>query len=248
MNGKQYTDGLEELTYTWERLIPKQIADDPASQQMLRFHYQRYETAAQHVQGKRVLDIACGAGYGSQMLGLAGADAVLGVDVCPQTVQYAQKHYQVSSVQFVCADAEQFEWTEPFDVVVSFETIEHLHHPTNFLERIRRLLAPEGKFLLSVPLGETRHLDRYHLQIFSLEGVLDLLAQTGFSVNHYHCEDYFMNRSDLLTWRQLYPAAKPSLREQLFTQRGWQLTADFIFRGGVSFPQLLVIADCATPA
>ena len=236
-------EGSEELAFTWERLIPKQIADDPASERILEFHLRRYETAARYVRGKRVLDIACGAGYGSQMLSLAGATTVVGVDVCPHTVEYAKKHYQIPGVQFICADAEQFEWSEQFDVIVSFETIEHLHHPAKFLDCIRSHLVDKGNFFLSVPLGETRHLDRYHLHAFSQEEIFDLLENAGFSLTQYCCDDYSMSRSDLLTWRRLYPAARPSVREQYFTRRGWQLIGDFIFKGGVPFPQLLVVAN-----
>lgn len=233
---------VQELPITWERLIPKQMANDPASQKICEIHYRRYETAARYVKGKRVLDIACGAGYGSQMLQKAGAIAVVGVDISPETVLYALKHYQTPGVEFVCADAEQFEWSERFDVIVSFETIEHLHHPAKFLERIRNLLVPGGDFLISVPLGETRHVDPYHLHAFSQEEVFDLLENAGFTIDQYHCEDWFLSRADLLRWRQLYPSARPSFREQYLTLRGWQLIRDFIFLGGLSFPQLLVAA------
>jgi hypothetical protein len=52
-----------------------------------------------------------------------------------------------------------------------------------------------------------------------------------------------MTRSDLLTWSRLYPAERPSFREQYFTRMGWLLIRDFVFRGGVPFPQLLVAAQ-----
>ncbi len=235
-------EGSEELPVTWERLIPKQIADDPASQKLFEIHCRRYQTAARYVRGKRVLDIACGAGYGSQMLGLAGARAVVGVDISAQSVEYAKKHYQTPSVEFVCANAEQFEWPERFDIIVSFETIEHLQYPDKFLDRLHNLLVPGGDLILSVPLGETRHVDRYHLHAFSQEDVFNLLEKARFSVDRYRVDDWFMSRSDLLTWSRLYPEARLSLREQYFTVRGWQLIRDFIFRGGVPFPQLLVAA------
>lgn len=235
----------EQLPVTWERLIPKQIADDSASQRLFEIHRRRYETAARYVKGKRVLDIACGAGYGSQMLALAGAIAVVGVDISSETVEYAKKHYQTPGVEFVCADAEQFEWSKQFDVVVSFETIEHLQQPAKFLDRLHNLLVPGGDLILSVPLGETRHVDRYHIQAFSQEDVFNLLEKAGFVVDRYRVDDWFMTRSDLLNWRQLYPAARLSFREQYLTLRGWQLIYDFIFRGGVPFPQLLVAARSA---
>lgn len=235
-------ESVEELPFTWERLIPKQLANDPASLKLYDLHFRRYETAAPYVKGKRVLDIACGAGYGSQMLGFAGARSVVGVDVCPQTVEYARKHYQTSNVEFICANAEQFEWQEKFDVVVSFETIEHLEKPDRFLDRIHHLLIPGGDFLLSVPLGETRHLDRYHLHAFSQEEVLVRLEKARFSVDWHRVDDWFMTRFDLIAWRRLYPAARLSFREQYLTHRGWQLIRDFIFRGSIPFPQLILAA------
>lgn len=229
-----------DLTLTWERFIPAQTQSDPASQKIFDIHFKRYQTAARFVKGKRVLDIACGTGYGSQILCLAGARAVVGVDVCPETVLYAKKHYQEDNLEFVCADAEQFDCSEPFDVIVSFETIEHLHHPDKFLERIHRLLVPQGDLLLSAPLGETRHIDPYHLHVFSQRDVFTLLEKAGFSIDLYRCDDWVLTRSDLLRWQQLYPSAKPSLRT-FMTWRGWYILRDFI-RGGVPMPQLLVTA------
>lgn len=174
------------------------------------------------------------------MLRLAGAMAVVGVDVCSETVQYARKHYQETNVKFVCADAEQFEWPEQFDVIVSFETIEHVPHPDKFLERVRSLLVPDGVFLLSVPLGETSHFDPYHLHSFSQEEVFALLDKMGFLMDGYRCDQCFLTRSELLRWRQLYPESSPSFRELLFTRRGWQIIHDFVLRGGFDMPQLLV--------
>lgn len=232
----------------WERLVPDEVAGDPTSQRMLELHLARYQTAAGYVSGKRVLDIACGTGYGSQMLRLAGALFVVGVDLSAETVRYARQKYQTPGVEFICADAENFEWSEPFDVVVSFETIEHLHHPKMFLERIYRLLVPGGNFLLSVPLGETRHFDSYHLHAFTQEQVFALLEQTGFSIDHYRCDDCFWTRFEMLRFGLLYPDFRPSVGELLFTRRGWQIIHDFVLQGGLNFPQLLVSAQGNPPS
>jgi 2-polyprenyl-3-methyl-5-hydroxy-6-metoxy-1,4-benzoquinol methylase len=237
----------ESVPFTWERLIPKQLPNDPASQKLYDIHLRHYKTAARYVKGKRVLDIACGTGYGTQMLALAGASAVVGVDICPTTVQYAQKHYQEPNVEFVCANAEQFEWFEPFDVVVSFETIEHVPHPDGFLNRLRSLLIPEGDLLLSVPLGETRHIDRYHIHAFSQENIFELFEKAGFFIEKYRCDDWYLTRADLLLWRQLYPAARPSLYEQFFTRQGWQLLSDFVFRGIIHVAEFTVAARMTNP-
>ncbi|PAX58331.1 methyltransferase domain-containing protein [Brunnivagina elsteri] len=50
------------------------------------------------------------------MLSHAGAIAVVGVDICPETIKYAKKHYKESNVEFVCTDAEQFEWSQQFQL------------------------------------------------------------------------------------------------------------------------------------
>lgn len=227
----------------WERLVPDMIKDETSSQRILReIHFRRYKTAARYVRGKSVLDIACGTGYGTRMLKEAGARAVVGVDIYAQAVQYAKQHYETPGIEFICTNAEQFEWPERFDVVVSFETIEHLQDPGKFLERIRSLLVPGGDFLLSVPLGETRHMDPYHLHVFSQKQVFDLFEKAGFWVDLYRCDEWFMSRSELLRSGQFYPETKPSLRELLFTKRGQMALRDFVFHGGFHMPQLLVVA------
>ena len=232
----------EQLPLTWERLIPKQLADDSASRRFLQLHCERYQTAARYVSGKRVLDIACGAGYGSQMLSQAGAKSIVGVDVCSRTIDYAQKNYQGSNITFTCANAEAFTWPQPFEVITSFETIEHLQQPIQFLNRLYALLVPNGCLLISVPLGETSHFDPYHLHAFSQDEVLNLLEKAGFEVESYRCDPMFMNRSELLRWGRLYPESSPSLLELFFTSRGWRIIRDFVLRGGFNIPQLLVIA------
>jgi len=229
-----------------ERLVPEFMANDPASQKITKIHLQHYEIAARYVPQRRVLDIACGAGYGSQILHIAGASKVVGVDVSPDTIQYAQQHYSASGIEFVCSDAEQFEYSEPFDVIVSFETLEHLRYPEKFLERIRSYLAPKGEFLLSVPLGETRHFDPYHLHKYTQGEIFALLEKAGFLINLYRCDDLFLSRSDLKHWEKLYPEApQPSAYELLFTNRGRRVMYDLIFRGGFKFQQLLVSTSVA---
>ncbi|QYO67362.1 class I SAM-dependent methyltransferase [Leptolyngbya sp. 7M] len=226
----------------WERLVPEQLADDPTSQAMLNIHLRRYETAARYVKDKRVLDIACGTGYGSKMLKQSGAAEVIGVDIAADTVEYAKHHYATPGVEFICADAEQFE-AEPFDVIISFETIEHVPHPDRFLARIHSLLKPDGYFLLSVPLGETRHIDPYHLHAFSQDDMFNLFEQANFAIFAYRLDDWSFNLKDVAAWKKLYPESQASLGDLFFTKRGRQLLWDFIKHGGITMPQLLVAAQ-----
>jgi 2-polyprenyl-3-methyl-5-hydroxy-6-metoxy-1,4-benzoquinol methylase len=235
--------GSSPSRWGWgERVVPDMLADESGCQKFVEMSLRRYEIAARYISGKRVLDIACGVGYGSKMLRLAGATTVVGVDVSAETVRYAQQRYQIPGVEFICADAEQFEWSDQFDVIVSFETIEHLPNPIKFLENVRSLLVPDGDFVLSVPLGETRHFDPYHLHVFNQKKVFTLLEETGFSVELYRCDEFFLTRSEALNGAKLYPSSNPSTRNLLFSYRGWRVLYDFVIRGGFDIPQFLVVA------
>lgn len=230
----------KKSSYAWERLNPKLVLNDSASQKLLKIHLDRYQTVAKYVGGRSVLDIACGVGYGTQILSHAGASTVVGVDICPDTISYAKLTYQDSALEFICANAEQFEYPKQFDCVVSFETIEHLPHPEIFLNQVRKLLISGGTFFLSTPLGETRHFDPHHLQAFSQKDILGILENNGFTIDWYRIDECFLNRSELLEWKRLYPESSISNWELLLSWRGLYMVRDWIFRGGFNAPQLLV--------
>lgn len=226
-----------------ERLVPDMLSEDSTSQKILNLNIQNYQIAARYVQGKQVLDIACGSGYGSQILSSAGADLVVGVDICSDTIQYAQERYSDSRIEFICSDADQFKWSNLFDVIVSFETIEHLQKPKEFLQKIHSLLVPDGTFLISLPLGETRHIDPYHLHAFTQNQIVDMLKENNFDVELYRCDEIVINRHDLNLWKNLYPdAPQPSIRELIFTNRGRKFLQYFIFKGNFCIPQLLILS------
>ena len=110
-----------------ERMIPETIqTDEVAGMQALRLHVERYEFALRHVKGL-VGDIACGSGFGSKILAQKG-EQVLGVDLDQDVINYATRSYNDSNIHYICADAMQLTH-EPFDVIVSFETVEHVPRP-----------------------------------------------------------------------------------------------------------------------
>lgn len=138
------------LEYTGERMVP-----EAADASTFWEHVLRYRFAIPFTRGRRVLDIACGEGYGSAALAAGGAASVIGVDVAEEACAHASSRYgidaRVGSAEAIpLADAS-------VDVVVSFETIEHLNDPARFLEECHRVLAPGGCLVISTP-----NVDIYH--------------------------------------------------------------------------------------
>lgn len=116
-------------------------------------HMSRYYFAAQFVAGKYVLDAACGTGYGSAILA-HDAEKVAGIDISQESVQYAAQKYGDSHVSFQQASVESIPYPDStFDVVVSFETLEHVSEMAQgqFLREIRRVLKPDGVLVMSTP-------------------------------------------------------------------------------------------------
>jgi ubiquinone/menaquinone biosynthesis C-methylase UbiE len=116
-------------------------------------HLARYEYARQFVSGLDILDVACGTGYGSQMLAEAGAQSVLGIDISRETVDFARAHYASKKTRFELGDAQNLYEVrnQTVDVVVSFETVEHVPNADAFLAEVSRVLKPGGTFIVSTP-------------------------------------------------------------------------------------------------
>lgn len=172
---------MSEPLLTIERIYPQQLdADNPDDRATLQIHLQRYDFAAAHLSGQRILDMACGCGYGTARLAeLHPERQITGVDIDPAAIAYAQAHYQLPNLRYVCADAEQFSSDEKFDSIVSLETIEHLPRPRELIANCVALLAPGGQIIASVPTTPTLDGNPHHLHDFTPRSFRALFAVHG---------------------------------------------------------------------
>ncbi len=139
------------MEFTGERLVP----DNERSGDLYHEHIVRYLLAAQLARGRRVLDAGCGAGYGSALLAQSGALSVLGIDIAAEAVDYARRHYQQAGLAYAVHDVTSSLPAAPFDLIVSFEVIEHLDNPAALARAAAEALTADGIFTVSTPNAAT---------------------------------------------------------------------------------------------
>jgi SAM-dependent methyltransferase len=154
-------------------------------------HVQRYEFATNLVKRDDVdlvLDLASGLGYGSQVIQQYVDCVYVGMDIDAQSVHYATKYYNQSARHFSVANALNLPLKNRiFDCVISFETMEHLHSPTNFLNELRRITSPQSHIIISVPYNEksmtisgewNQSKDYPHVNTYTLKSFNQVLSRT----------------------------------------------------------------------
>lgn len=118
-------------------------------------HLARYFHIRERAKDKTVLDIACGTGFGSELLLQNGASRIFAADVSPEAIELCiRRLQQYDPAKWTCHYQDGTNMTYPpnnFDMVVSFETIEHIPDYTAFLSEIHRVLKPGGVLILSTP-------------------------------------------------------------------------------------------------
>ena len=133
------------LTFTGERFTPENRGA------IWYEHWHRYCLALPLAHGRRVLDAACGEGYGSALLARTAA-SVVGVDVGAAAIEHACARYAASNVSFVQGSVTALPLPDAgVDLIVSFETLEHLADQQEMLAEFRRVLAADGILLISSP-------------------------------------------------------------------------------------------------
>jgi SAM-dependent methyltransferase len=135
-----------DLAFTGERFVPGTRGE------IWIEHWHRYHFASRFAAGKRVVDAACGEGYGSALLARVAAH-VTGADVSPEAVAHARAAYaSQANLAFVEAPCERLPLEdESVDLFVTFETVEHITGQEAFVDEIARVLRPDGLLLMSCP-------------------------------------------------------------------------------------------------
>lgn len=167
---------------TLERIVPTALEPGSATgQETLDLHLERYRFAVSHLAGGRVLDLACGVGYGSVMLAAApGVALVVGGDVSLEALRHARANYRDARVVVGCGDYAA--WLRPasFDAIVSLETIEHVEDPARLLRQFAALLRPGGVLVASVPVTPSVDANPHHRTDFTPKSFATLGASAGF--------------------------------------------------------------------
>ncbi|HVX84214.1 MAG TPA: class I SAM-dependent methyltransferase [Phycisphaerae bacterium] len=167
---------------TLERIVPE-AADQRhiAGDDTLQLHLSRYEFASQFARGK-VLDIACGVGYGSALLAaLPEVREVTGVDLAEEALELARERYARPNIRFVQGDCMTYTG-EAVNTIVSLETVEHLPEPEKFIRRIAEQLSPGGVLIASVPVTPSMDFNPYHLHDFTPGRFEALMRSAGLEV------------------------------------------------------------------
>lgn len=227
------TEPTPVLPFTGERFTPECVRE------IWYEHMHRYAFAAQYASGRRVLDAASGEGYGSALLAAAGAD-VLGVDISAEAVAHAGARYAgTTGLHFQCADATLLEQLPDagFDLIVCFETLEHVHEQERMLAGFHRLLAPDGLLLVSCP-DKRNYSDR-----------------RGY-VNEHHVRELYRPELESLLARH-FPARRLLAQKLLFQSVLWDpdaapssagadtLLASGALEPGLHYDPLYYLALCA---
>jgi len=161
--------GVEPLALTGERTLP----DVPAENYWFRRHLVVYEWIAERCGGLDAVDLACGEGYGTEVLARRAA-RVVGVDANPEAHEHAKAKYSRPGVRFERAPIEGFR--ERCDAVVFLQTIEHVEDPERTLRHVRSLLRPGGRAYVSTPNvltlagpGEEKSANPWHVREYRPE-------------------------------------------------------------------------------
>lgn len=172
------------MEFTGERYVPSE--GGPIKYE----HLHRYAVSLALCEGKSVLDIACGEGYGSALLARV-AKSVVGVDIDPTTLNYARQSYYNENLKFLVGSCDSIPLPDhSVEVVTSFETIEHHDRHEEMMLEIKRVLTPNGLLIISSPnrfiySDQPNYVNEFHVKELYYDELMDLLSR---HFKHVRCD------------------------------------------------------------
>lgn len=184
---------MVDLSDNGERLIPNSLGGKTVIE-----HLHRYAWIIEVIKDKKVLDIACGEGYGSNLMS-EFAKEVVGVDLSSKIIDHAQNKYIKSNLSFLVGSASSIPFeNDTFDVVVSYETLEHLYEHEEMISECHRVLKNNGILIISTPEKKTysdksNYNNKHHTRELYLNEFKDLISSQFEFINVYFQK--FLNTS-----------------------------------------------------
>jgi SAM-dependent methyltransferase len=238
--------GVPALELTGERTLP----DLPEENYWYQRHLFVYRWIAARCGGLRVADMACGEGYGSDVLAEEAA-SVVGVDANPEAYEHARLKYRRANLSFERALVERFEEGAPYDAIVFLQTIEHVERPDDLLERFAALLGPGGEAYVSTPNrltlappGASRSDNPWHVREYDVDEYRELVEGCFRNVDllgTFHARKLRVHEVGIrLGWDRVHPALRltrpfyrwfvPAIDERDFAIRsgGLERALDFL--------------------
>jgi ubiquinone/menaquinone biosynthesis C-methylase UbiE len=174
------------LTFTGERFAPE------VTGAIWHEHWHRYCLVQPLARGLAVLDAACGEGYGSHILAQSARE-VVGIDIAPESVAHARSRYTAANLRYVEGSCTALPLPDAsIDLVVSFETIEHLREQQKMLAEFRRVLAPGGVLVISSPNQPVysdggKNTNAFHVRELTRDELAALLTPL-FAQQRWYCQ------------------------------------------------------------
>lgn len=190
------------MEFTKQQFIPGKT-----SQRVEQDNVERYKFTVRFTKGLNVLDIACGVGYGSNILKEAGT-RVDGVDISEEAIDYAKTNYP--DINFTVADAVKYVPNKKYDVIVSHVTIEQIKDYRIVLENFYKWLIPGGLLIISSPnrvITSVNLMHSFHAQEFTTDELQNELKKCGFSIIGLYGQRfqiYFRNRYVSRIYKKLF--------------------------------------------
>jgi 2-polyprenyl-3-methyl-5-hydroxy-6-metoxy-1,4-benzoquinol methylase len=174
-----------------ERWVYSYMYDVTEKEHLERYHYTKAFT-----KNKKVLDIACGCGYGSYIIVNEGEAAeVFGVDLDNDSIRYANHRFSNEKIKRKVGDAQEFIEDCAYEIIVSFETIEHLPKYERFLQNMAITLKKDGYFFVSTPIvhkTSTECKNPFHVIEWSFEDFQTLVSKY-FIIEEVFIQNVFFN-------------------------------------------------------